>query len=119
MSNKTFLETGIDSFQFLMCGNKIKDSLMKVSMKNLSVYDKEKSINDKYLVIKEYQTLIQHNNKIQNVENEDIFSYTNIYINNLKENISEIKFNNIDIIITFDSLARIYIFSMYYYKIFY
>ena len=119
LSNKAFLETGIDSFQFLMCGNQIKDSLMKVSMKNITVYDKEKSINDEYLVIKEYQTLIQHNNKNKNVKNEDIFSYMNIYINNLKENISEIKFSNIDIIMTFDSLTRIYIFSMYYYKIFY
>ena len=119
LSNKTFLETEIDSFKYLMCGNQIKDSLMKVSMKNLSVFDKEKSINDEYIVIKEYQTLIHHNNKNQNAKNEDIFSYTNIYINNLKENISEIEFSNIDIIMTFDSLTRIYIFSMYYYKIFY
>ena len=119
LSKHVFLETEIDLFYYLMCGNVIKDSLMKLTMKNLKLYDKEKNINKQYIVIKEYQTLIKNNSKFLKSNEENLFSYSNIYINNLKENKSEIKFCNIDILITFDSLKRIYTFSMYYYKIFY
>ena len=102
-----------------MCGNKIKDSLMKLNMKNLKLYDKEKNINKDFSLIKEYQTLIKHNSKNLNDDKENMFSYSMIYINELKESLCELKLCNIDIIITFDSITRIYIFSMYYYKIFY
>ena len=118
LSNQIFLETQIDLFEFKMCGNLIKDSLMKINMRNLKLFDKEKDINNEYLVIKEYQNIIKNNKNDKNTK-EDMFSYSNIYIDNLKENISEMKLCNIDIIITFDSLTRMYVFSMYYYKIFY
>ena len=119
LSKSIFLEMEIDSFDYIMCGNKIKDSLMKLNMKNLKLYDKEKNINKDYSLIKEYQTLIKHNSKNLNDDKENMFSYSMIYINELKESICELTLCNIDIIITFDSITRIYIFSMYYYKIFY
>ena len=101
-----------------MCGNLLKDSLMKLTMKDLKLYDKEKHINKEYILIEEFQTLIKNKPNLK-TKNEDMFSYSNIYIDSLKENKSELKLCNIDIIITFDSLTRIYIFSMYYYKMFY
>ena len=119
LSKFIFLETEIDSFDYIMCGNIIQDSLMKINMKNLKLYDKEKNINKKNILIKEYQTLIKCKNKDLKDDKENMFSYSMIYINELKESICELKLCNIDIIITFDSLTRIYIFSMYYYKMFY
>ena len=118
LSRQTFLESEIDLFEFKMYGNLINDSLMKIAMRNLKLFDKEKNINKQFIVLKEYQTLIKENQIIKN-NNDNMFSYSNIYIDNLKENKIEIKFSNIDIIITFDSLTRIYTFSMYYYKMFY
>ena len=114
-----FLETEIDSFGYIMCGNSIKDSLMKIDMKNLKLYDKEKNINKEYIVIKEYQTLIKNNKRDLKANEKKMFSYSCIYIDSLKESKIEIKLCNIEILITIDSLTRIYIFSMYYYKMFY
>ena len=117
LSNKIFLETEITSFVYIMSKNLIDDYLMKISLKNLILYDKEKNINNEYILIKEYRTLIKNNKNLNN--NDNMFTYSNIYNDSLKENKSELKLCSIDIIITVDSLTRIYIFSMYYYKMFY
>ena len=111
-----FLESYFDCFEYIMCGNSINDSLMKISIKLLKLFDKEKDINKNYLSISEYQTLIERKNIL---ENSDMFSYSNIYKNKLKESQTELKIFNTNLILSFDTLTRLYLFSMYYYNIFY
>ena len=118
LENITFLEFHFQSFNFKMCGNSIKDSLMKISVERLKLFDKEKDINQKYKSIKEYQTLIEKKKK-NIINNNDMFSYLNIYNDISKENKIELNLNNTSLIVTFDVLTRIYTFSMYYYNIFY
>ena len=59
---------------------------------------------------KEYQLLIKNNN-----DNISCITYSNLYINGKNENITNIDINNIDVLASFDSLTRIYSFSMYYF----
>ena len=106
---------------------------MKISVESLKLFDKEKdiklfelnknysykkfiNINKRYKSIKEYQTLIKKKNIKNNI---NMFSYLNIYNDISKENKTELNLNNINYIVTFDALTRIYTFSMYYYNIFY
>ena len=110
-----FLDSYFEYFNYIMCGNSINDSLMKISIKILKLIDKEKGINNKYLLKDEYQTLIERKNII---ENSEMLSYSSIYINKLKESQTELKVFNTNFILSFDTLTEIYLFSMYYYNIF-
>ena len=115
LENYKFLEFNLNDFNYKMCQNSIKDSFMKISIRILKLFDKEKNINNKFISIKDYQTLIENKNDY----NTDMFSYSNIFINNLKENKSELNLCNMNMIMTLNTLTRIYIFSMYYYNMFY
>ena len=116
LKNNIFLESHFYYFNFLMCGNSANDSLMKIGIKKLKLIDKEIDINKKYINLKEYQTLIDIKHKDNNNE---MFSYIYIHIEQFKENQSEININNTNLILSFDVLTRIYSFLIYYYNIFY
>ena len=114
--NNLFLEFHLDYFNYIMCGNSIKDSLMKLNIKSLKLLDKEKDVNRNPLSMKEYQTLIENKDKDNN---SDMFSYSMIYVDKLKRSNIEMNINNTNLIVTFDVITRIYIFSMYFFNIFY
>ena len=114
--NNLFLEFHLDYFNYIMCGNSIKDSLMKLNIKSLKLLDKEKDVNRNPLSMKEYQTLIENKDK---ENNSDMFSYSMIYVDKLKRSNIEMNINNTNLIVTFDVITRIYIFSMYFFNIFY
>ena len=116
LENVLFLEAQLKNFNLEMFGNSINDSLMKISIRRLILYDKEKDINKTYISKRDYQTLLDC--KEINIKN-DMFSYSNIYINGNQENKSEINLLNFNFIVSFEVLTRIYSFLIYYYNIFY
>ena len=82
---------------------------MKLNLKSIELTDKEQDIKKIYLLPKEFQLLIKNNNQDINC-----ISYSNLYVYEKNENNTNIEINNIDILSSFNSLTRKYIFSMYY-----
>jgi len=101
-------------FEYLMMDN--NDMLTLIRMKNIYLYDKD--IDDKkYNIISEqFQCLI---NSSQNINNNTIsfIDMTSLYrkINGASEIDTIFDMNDLNIIISFDSILRIYQFMMYYY----
>ena len=109
LSKANFIDLKLTKIQLLKLNNYYDDSLMTLELKNITVIDKEQDIKKNFLLAKEFRVLIKNDN-----ENINCISYSNLYINDKKENVTNIEVNNMDIISSFDSLARIYSFSMYY-----
>ena len=110
LTKAIFIQLKLNKIQMIKFNNFSDDSLMKLDIKRISLVDKEQDIKKKYLLPKEFQLLIKNDN-----ENINCITYSNLYVNKKNENITNIDINNVDILASFDSLTRIYIFSMYYY----
>ena len=109
LTKAIFIQLKLSKIELIKLNNYFDDSLMKLNLKSITLIDKEQDIKKNYLLPKEFQLLIKNNN-----QNINCITYSNLYINEKNENISNIEINNIDILSSFNSLTRIYIFSMYY-----
>ena len=87
---------------------------MKLYLKSISLEDKDQDIKKNFLLPKKFQLLIQSNNR----ESDNCLTYSSLFISNKNENITNIEIKEADILASFDSLTRIYIFSMYYFGIY-
>ena len=111
LSKANFIQLKLNKIQMIKLNNYYDDGFMKLDIKSISLLDKEQDIKKNFLLPKEYQHLIKDNN-----ENNNCISYSNLYINNKNENITNIEINKIDVLASFNSLTRIYIFSMFYFS---
>ena len=109
LTKANFIQLKLSKIELTKLNNYLDDSLMKLNIKNITLIDKEQDIKKNYLLPKEFQLLIKNNNQDINC-----ITYSNLYIHEKNENITNIEINNIDILSSFNSLTRIYIFSMYY-----
>ena len=109
LTKANFIQLKLSKIELTKLNNYFDDSLMKLNLKSITLIDKEQDIKKNYLLPKEFQLLIKNNNQDINC-----ITYSNLYISEKNENITNIEMNNIDIVSSFNSLTRIYIFSMYY-----
>ena len=105
-----FLELELSNLIYSKFNSISDDSLMKIYLKDISLLNKEQDIKKNYILPKEFQLLIKNDE-----ENINCLNYSSLYMNNKNEYITNIEMNNLDILSSFDSLTRIYTFSMYYY----
>ena len=93
LSKASFIQLKLNKIQMVKFNNNSDDSLMKLDLKNISLSDKEQDIKKNFLLPKEFRLLIKNNN-----ESINCISYSNLYINNKNENLTNIEINNIDIL---------------------
>ena len=90
------------------------NTLVKVIAYNTSLYDNEVDENGSFLIPEFFRCLIEKN-KTKDNENDDTFiEYKYLYFQNLDEAEMTIKLNDLSVVASFDSLLRLYQFSMYY-----
>ena len=110
LTKEVFLQLELTNIIFSKFTSYSENSLMKLSLKDISLLNPEKDENKNFLLPKEFQLLIKNDE-----ENIDCINYSNLYKKNLNEYVTNIEINNLDILSSFDSLTRIYTFAMYYF----
>ena len=110
LTKEVFLQLELTNIIFSKFTSYSENSLMKLSLKDISLLNPEKDENKNFLLPKEFQLLIKNDE-----ENINCINYSNLYKKNLNEYVTNIEINNLDILSSFDSLTRIYTFAMYYF----
>ena len=101
--------------EYLMMDN--NDMLTLIRMKNIYLYDKDRNEKKYNIISEQFQCLINSSKNINNNTNSFI-DMTSLYrkINGASKIDTIFDMNDLNIIISFDSLLRIYQFMMYYYE---
>ena len=110
LTKEIFLELHLNNLSFSKFINYENDSLMKIYLKGISLVNEEKDIDKNVILPKEFQLLMENDDP-----NINCIIYSSIYKKNINEYITNIDINNLGILISFDTITRIYIFFMYYY----
>ena len=110
LSKNIFLELELNNLLYSKFNSCTDDGLMKIYLKDISLLNKDQDYKNNYLLSKEFQLLIKTDE-----EKVNCINYSSLYKKNTNEYLTNIEINNIDILISFDSLTSIYIFAMYYY----
>ena len=109
LTKEIFLQLELDNIIFSKFTSYNDNTLMKLYLKDISLLNPEKDEKKNFLLPKEFQLLIKNDE-----ENINCINYSNLYKKYTNEYITNIEINNLDILISFDSLTRIYTFAMYY-----
>ena len=110
LTKANFIQLKLDKIQMIKLNDLFDNGLLKLNLKDISLINKEQDIKKNFLLPKEFQLLMKNEDETINC-----ISYSSLYIKNINENITNIEINNIDILSSFETLTRLYTFSMYYF----
>ena len=113
LSKANFLQLELNSILFSKFNSVSEDSLMKIYLKNIILFDKEQDYKKNFILPKEFQLLIKSNEENNNI---NCIQYSSLYKKNKNEYLTNIEINNVNILSSFDTLTSIYTFFMYYYQ---
>ena len=110
LTKEVFLELELNNIIFSKFTSYSDNVLMKLYLKDISLLNPEKDEKKNFLLPKEFQLLIKNDE-----ENINCITYSSLYKKYNNEYNTNIEINNLDILISFEALTRIYTFAMYYF----
>ena len=110
LSKVNFLQLELNNLIYSQFSSIYGDSLMKIYLKDILLLNTERDIKKNLILPREFQVLMKNNK-----ENINCMIYSSLYIKTKNEYITNIEMNNLNVLTSFDTLARMYVFSMHYY----
>ena len=110
LSKEIFLQLELNNLLFSKFNSCTDDTLMKIYLKDISLLNLEQNENKNFLLPIEFQLAIKNDE-----EKINCINYSSLYLKNGNEFKTNVEINNLNFLMSFDSLARIYQFAMYYF----